>query len=110
MAAVEQKIGVVHIGIFRRVVEAKTGLLYLIVPFVHGFAFPVFGAFDAKVVFGFAGQFAIAKGRLMDALGQGDAGRNAAALHLLNGDVFVLSNVFLHGPIGCFRLCPKQGR
>lgn len=77
-------------------VTAETLVGFVVVYPVRA-AMPVGGAFDAKVVMGFAGQFAIAITTLQHALRQCNAGGYAVGLHLLAGSTFVSSHVLLRG-------------
>lgn len=83
-----QKFRVVMEGSFGVLVAAKT-FIGLVVIGIVGFAVPVIGAFEAKVIVGFARQCAVAAARLQYALRQGDAGGYAMLLHFLAGYLFV---------------------
>ena len=80
---VTEEIRVVPEAFLRGVVHAET-LSAAVVIHVHGPARPVLVALDAKVVVALCCQGGEPETGLQDALGQGDAGRNARALHLLH--------------------------
>ena len=66
----------------------------------HGLPLPVLVAFDAEMVVAFGRKRRQAGTRLEYALGQGDAGRDAAPVHLADGRGSPALDVLLLGRIG----------
>ena len=78
-------------GLLRTVIYPETFGLAVIVRILLA-AFPVM-AFDAEMVVALGGEFGLAVTGLEQALGKGNAGRNAAALHFADGDGGVGVNI-----------------
>lgn len=90
------------VGIF---VGTETFALGIVVV-IGGAACPAM-TLDAKVIVALAGELAPARPRLKHALSKGDACGYAVFLHLLDGEILILVDVFLIGGVP-FHLCRQS--
>ena len=95
---ITEEVAVIHKGTLYIVVGPNAGLdqaaVLVVINFdVIGGARPIVFAFDPKVVVGRTGERSLSPGGFVNGLGQGDAGGNATAVHLADGDVLELADV-----------------
>ena len=83
-------------GVDIGVINAETFTLRVIID-GHRLAFPVVVALDAEMVVPFRSEGRQAVTRLQQALGKGDAGRHAAAVHFRHGEGGIAVDITLLG-------------
>ena len=84
----------VFVAVRHAIVHAEALALGIVI-MIDGLPFPALVAFDAKVVVALRSQPGHAVAGLQHALGQGNAGRYAAADHLLYGHIGILLHIAL---------------